>query len=137
MAVADPMADTELREVKTINVREAEGARVAVTAALREAGAYDAEYLDFDLDASRAAGLLVGRPTDRDADQTTRKIYRVGHGGDARAVVIPKEALDVLDLTLEEIREADEADDPVQLRLYAGDDLIAFDRPVTRVVDLG
>lgn len=137
MAVAEnPMADTEIREVKTARVRAAEGARVAVTSALREADAYDAEYLAFDPDAGRAAGLLIARPTSDGSGELTRRVYRVGSGGDARAVVIPRPALDVLDLSLEEIETADAADEPVKLKLYAGEGFIAFERPTSRVVDL-
>jgi len=144
MAPTQPMTDNddvEIREVQTAKVRregtdENWSAIVSITKAIRAAGLEDGGSFRFDPLAAEELGMVpaLGSPETADgrSEALTRNVRKEGAGGNTLRLVLPDDVLEALDLTDDEIG----GDEPAEVSVWAGDQLVAFEPLEERTVEV-
>ncbi|PHQ45150.1 hypothetical protein DJ68_14690 [Halorubrum sp. C3] len=130
-----------IREVQTATVRregtdENWSAIVSITKAVRAAGLEDGGSFRFDPSAIDELGMVpaLGSPETADgrSEPLTRNVRKEGTGGSTLRLVLPDEVLDALDIPDEDVG----GDDPAEVSVWAGDELVAFERSEERTVEV-
>jgi hypothetical protein len=132
--------DIPIREVQTVKVRregsdENWSAIVSITEAIRKAGLEDGGSFRFDPRAVDELEMVpaMGAPdaVDGRSEPLTRNVREEGASGTLR-LVLPDDVLDALEINDEEVG----GDDPVEVTVWAGDQLLAFERAQERTVEI-
>lgn len=124
--------DVDIREVEIVPIRrqgteEHWSAMVAITQSIREAGLEDGGSFQFDPDAADELGMVPAFGSEETVDGRRNPLTRnVKHGSGETALrlVIPKDVLEALGIDPDEI----DWDDPPEVTVWAGDQLLAFER---------
>lgn len=134
-----PMADDDIpiREVQTATLRRhgSRSVKVSITEAIREAGLEDGGSFRFDPTAYDELGMVpaIGRRETvdgrRSENRLTRNIRKEGANNTLR-LVIPEPVLETLGYDIDEV----DWEDPPEVTVWAGPELLAFDRPAARTV---
>jgi hypothetical protein len=138
-----PMSDDDvpIREVQTAKLRregtdENWSAIVSITKAIRAAGLEDGGSFRFDPGAVDELGMVpaMGSPSAADgrSEPLTRNIREEGTGGSTLRLVLPDDVLEALGIDDDEVG----GDDPVEVTVWAGDQLLAFERSEERMVEI-
>jgi hypothetical protein len=132
--------DVDIREVQTAKVRrqgtdENWSAIVSITEAIRQAGLEDGGSFRFDPAAIEEIGMVPALGSDETVDgrtqPLTRNIKREGkRESPSLRLVLPDEVLEALGITDDEIG----GDDPVEVTVWAGENLLGFERSEERTV---
>lgn len=124
--------DVDIREVETAPIRrqgteEHWSAIVSITQAIREAGLEDGGSFRFDPDAADELGMVPAIGSEETVDgrrnPLTRNVKHEGSGNTLR-LVLPGDVLEALGIDPDEI----DWDDPPEVTVWAGDQLLAFER---------
>lgn len=143
MASTQPMTDdndVEVREVQTAKVRregtDKKSAIVSITKAIRAAGLEDGGSFRFDPRAIEELGMVpaLGSPETADgrSESLTRNVREEGTGGKTLRLVLPEDVLEALDISDDEVG----GDEPAEVSVWAGDQLVAFERSEERTVEV-
>ncbi|OYR71527.1 hypothetical protein DJ71_20495 [Halorubrum sp. E3] len=133
--------DVEIREVQTAKVRregtdENWSAIVSITKAVRAAGLEDGGSFRFDPLAVEELGMVpaLGSPETADgrSESLTRNVRKEGAGGKTLRLVLPEDVLEALDISDDEVG----GDEPAEVSVWAGDQLVAFERSEERTVEV-
>ena len=132
-----------ITEIGTVPIRyHSSTYRVSITDAVERAGLEDGGAFIFDPDAiDELGGLLPALGTENKADGRRSKFGRsiAVEGNEQRRVfriAIPPEALEELGYDLDEVRAADEEDNPLGITVHAGPELLAFERPSEQTISV-
>lgn len=139
-ALIQPMTDDEdvIREIETVPLRrDTRSVVVRVTDAIRAAGLEQGGSFRFDPHAVEELGMLPAIGSTSAADGRSEPLTRsIQHKGDGTSLslAIPRPALEALEID----PDPDEIDwgDPPKLTVYAGDQLLAFERPTQRTLSI-
>lgn len=129
-----------IREVQTAQLRRESASDtsylVSLTPAIRAAGLEDGGSFRFDPQAVPELGMLpaIGSEVEVDGrgDPLARNIRKQGTGGKTLRLVIPHEGLESLGIDPDTIDD----DDPPELNVWAGEQLLAFELPEQRQVEI-
>jgi hypothetical protein len=133
--------DVPIREVQTAKVRregtdENWSAIVSITKAIRAAGLEDGGSFRFDPAAIDELGMVpaLGAPetVDGRSEPLSRNVRQEGTGGRTLRLVLPDDVLEALGIDDDEVG----GDAPVEVTVWAGDQLLAFERSEERMVDI-
>ncbi|MFW6382522.1 MAG: hypothetical protein ACOCZD_00605 [Haloferacaceae archaeon] len=133
--------DTPIREVQTAKVRregtdENWSAIVSITKAIRAAGLEEGGSFRFDPGAVAELGMVpaLGSPdtVDGRSEPLSRNIRQEGTGGKTLRLVLPDDVLEALDIDDDEVG----GDAPVEVTVWAGEQLVAFERSEERTVEI-
>lgn len=129
-----------IREIQTAQLRrESAGENtylVSVTPAIRAAGLEDGGSFRFDPHAVPELGMLpaIGSEVEVDGrgDPLARNIRQQGTGGQTLRLVIPHEGLEALGIDPATMDD----DNPPELNVWVGEQLLAFELPEQREVEI-
>lgn len=128
--------DVDIREVQIAPLRfDNNSVVIRASAAIEAAGLADGGSLRFDPAAVDELGLLpaLGSPTSADGrrEPLTRSIQHKG-AGQTLSVAIPPAALEALGIDADDV----DWDNPPELTVWAGPQLIALERPEQRTISV-
>jgi len=133
--------DVDIREVETAKLRrqgteEHWSVIVSITEAIRQAGLEDGGSFRFDPDAADELGMVpaIGseETVDGRSEPLARNVKQEGAGGSTLRLVLPDEVLEALGIAPDEI----DWDNPSEVTVWAGDQLLAFERTGEQTVQL-
>lgn len=136
--LTQPMTDGEdiIREIETVPLRrDTRSVVVRVTEAIRAAGLEQGGSFRFDPHAVEELGMLPAIGSTSAADGRSEPLTRsIQHKGDGTSLslAIPQPALEALGIDPETI----DWENPPKLTVYAGDQLLAFERPEQRTLPI-
>jgi len=125
--------DVDIRQVETAPLRrqgteEHWSAIISITESIREAGLEDGGSFRFDPGAVDELGMVLAMGSEEAVDgrseALTRNIKHEGAGGETLRLVLPDAVLEALDIDPDGI----DWDDPPEVTVWAGDQLLAFER---------
>jgi hypothetical protein len=123
---------TDIHEVQTASLRQHGAGKnsfvVSITKAIRAAGLEDGGSFQFVPESVDEHGMLLAEGNevtiDGRGDSLARNIRHQGAGGGTLQLVIPQEGLDALGIDPDAI----DWDNPPELTVWAGPQLLAFER---------
>ncbi|ELY58723.1 hypothetical protein [Natronococcus jeotgali] len=125
----------DIREVQSAKLRKAKGSIVVrATNAIRAAGLKDGSFR-FDPYAVEEIGMVPAIGTEERIDGRTDPLassIRFEGDGSVMMLTVPREVLEALEIDPDDI----DWDNPPELNVWAGDRLIAFERPDERTVQV-
>lgn len=140
MALSQHMVDEDvpIQQVQTVPLRlRQRSVLVSITEAIKVAGRADGGSFRFDPAAYDELGMVPalgsGERVDgrRSEHGLARNVHKEGGSGTLR-LVIPPEVLDTLGIDTDDV----DWDNPPELTVWAGADLLAFSRPEERTVSI-
>ncbi|WP_273737846.1 hypothetical protein [Natrinema soli] len=125
----------DIREVQTVKLRHSKGSIVVrITDAIRAAGVEDGSFR-FDPHAAEEIGMVpaiaMEERVDGRTDPLTCSIHHEGAGG-TMSISLPRDVLEELGIDPDGI----DWDNPPELNVWAGDQLLAFELPDERTVQV-
>ena len=125
----------DIREVQTVKLRHSKRSIVVrITDAIKAAGVEDGSFR-FDPYAVEEIGMVpaiaMEERIDGRTDPLTCSIHHEG-AGNTMSVSLPSDVLEALGIDSDEINW----DNPPELNVWAGDQLLAFERPDERTVQV-
>ena len=127
--------NVDIREIQTAKLRQAKGSVVVrITNAIRAAGLEDGSFR-FDPHAVEEIGMVPAIGVEERIDGRTDPLassIRFEGDGSVMMLTVPQDVLEALEIDSDEINW----DNPPELNVWAGDQLLAFERPDERTLHI-